>query len=107
MCQTLKLNLCHAELAAASPAKDTLVLTQTEVTSQETIVDAKVSRAIKRHAGRLETFWGPTLYHLDDLPLRKDLSDLATVFTPFKQQVSPAESTISRHTVISIASMHF
>lgn len=75
------------------------MLTQTEVTSQETIVDAKVSRAIKRHAGRLETFWGPTLYHLDDLPLRKDLSDLATVFTPFKQQVSPAVSIISGFTV--------
>ena len=66
---------------------DMLVLCQTEVTSEETRVDASVTRALKRLGGRLESHWGPTLYHLDDLPLRSDLSDLPTGFTPFKQKV--------------------
>lgn len=80
----------RAELADASPARETLVLCQKEVTSEETRVDAVVNRALKRHGGRLESHWGPTLYHLEDLPLREDLSDLPTMFTPFKQKVSAA-----------------
>ena len=79
-----------AELADASPARETLVLSQKEVTSEEARVDAAVNRALKRHGGRLESHWGPTLFHLEDLPFREDLSDLSTVFTPFKQKVSGA-----------------
>ena len=34
-----------------------------------------------------QTLWGPTLYHIEDVPFREDMSDVPTVFTPFKQKV--------------------
>ena len=44
----------RAELLAASPARETLVLTQTEVTSEEARVDRTVQRAVKAAGGRLQ-----------------------------------------------------
>ncbi len=35
--------------------------------------------------GRLQQLWGPTLYHLDDMPM--DIGDVPDVFTPFKNKV--------------------
>ena len=43
-----------AELVAASPAREMLVLTQTEVTSEEAKVDRSVQRAVKAAGGRLQ-----------------------------------------------------
>lgn len=39
---------------ATSPARETLVLTQTEVTSEEARVDRAVQRAVKAAGGRLQ-----------------------------------------------------
>jgi deoxyribodipyrimidine photo-lyase len=63
-----------------------LVLTQQEVTSEETGVDAAVRRAIKGKA-QLMPLWGPSLYHIDDLPYAQGLGDMPSVFTPFKDKV--------------------
>ncbi|KAI7840945.1 hypothetical protein COHA_005375 [Chlorella ohadii] len=64
----------------------TTVIAQSEVTSEETGVERKVKSAVAAAGGKLELWWGPTMYHLDDLPFREDLSDLPDVFTPFKQK---------------------
>jgi deoxyribodipyrimidine photolyase len=63
-----------------------LVLTQQEVTSEETGVDAAVRRAIKGKA-QLTPLWGPSLYHFDDLPYAQGLGDMPSVFTPFREKV--------------------
>ena len=47
-------NELRAELVASSPARETLVLTQTEVTSEEARVDRAVQRAVKAAGGRLQ-----------------------------------------------------
>jgi hypothetical protein len=57
-----------------------------ETAYEETRVDAKVRAAISGR-GKLETMWGHTLYHIDDLPFTGNLSDLPDVFTPFKNKV--------------------
>uniref|UniRef100_A0A383W805 Photolyase/cryptochrome alpha/beta domain-containing protein n=1 Tax=Tetradesmus obliquus TaxID=3088 RepID=A0A383W805_TETOB len=63
-----------------------LVLCQEEVTSEETAVDAAVQRAIKGKA-KLVRHWGPSLYHIDDLPFGEGLATLPNVFTPFREKV--------------------
>lgn len=70
-----------AELAQGG---NTTVLSQEEVTSEETRTDAKVKRALG-DKGRMHTLWGQTLYHKDDLPM--DVGDVPNVFTPFKNKV--------------------
>ncbi len=42
--------------------------------------------------GKLELHWGPTLFHLDDLPFREGLTDMPDVFTPFKQKVGGGQA---------------
>jgi deoxyribodipyrimidine photo-lyase len=63
-----------------------LVLTQQEVTSEETGVDAAVRRAIKGKA-QLMPLWGPSLYHIDDLPYAEGLGNMPSGFTPFREKV--------------------
>ena len=67
--------------------QQTLVLAQTEVTSEEHKVDAAV-RASLADRGALRLLWGNTLYHADDLPYAPDMADLPDVFTPFRNKVS-------------------
>eukprot|EP01023_Acetabularia_acetabulum_P016121 TRINITY_DN17960_c0_g1_i2.p1 TRINITY_DN17960_c0_g1~~TRINITY_DN17960_c0_g1_i2.p1 ORF type:complete len:554 (-),score=105.99 TRINITY_DN17960_c0_g1_i2:301-1962(-) len=64
-------------------SRETLVLCQDEPTYEEQLVDKKVQRAVGGQ-GRLQTVWGWTLYHLDDLPLQPGLKDMPNVFTPFR-----------------------
>jgi deoxyribodipyrimidine photo-lyase len=68
-----------------------VVLTMTEVTSEETRVDSQVRNALSGKA-KLESLWGHTLYHPDDLPFDNDLSDMQDVFTPFKNKVESKSS---------------
>jgi deoxyribodipyrimidine photolyase len=62
------------------------VLTMEETTSEELAVDAKVRAAISSR-GRLKTFWGHTMFHIDDLPYASDLSDLPDTFTPCRKTI--------------------
>eukprot|EP01004_Peranema_trichophorum_P002961 NODE_1981_length_1729_cov_39.123910_g1689_i0.p1 GENE.NODE_1981_length_1729_cov_39.123910_g1689_i0~~NODE_1981_length_1729_cov_39.123910_g1689_i0.p1 ORF type:complete len:513 (+),score=56.38 NODE_1981_length_1729_cov_39.123910_g1689_i0:49-1587(+) len=64
-----------------------VIVTQTEVTSEELQIDALVSNAIKDKSSKLIKLWGSTLYHIDDLPFAKNLADMPDVFTPFREQV--------------------
>lgn len=70
----------------------TVVIAQSEVTSEETAVERKVKSAVGAAGGKLELWWGSTMYHLDDLPFREDLKDLPDVFTPFKQKCEDRSS---------------
>ena len=80
-----------AELTLTGANERTIVLTQTEVTSEETDMDVRAEKkckAVARTGGgdaRFERIWGSTLYHIDDLPF--ELSDLPDVFTPFRNKV--------------------
>jgi deoxyribodipyrimidine photolyase len=67
-------------------ADSCLVLTQQEVTSEELAVDAAVRRAVKGRA-QLQTLWGPSLYHIDDLPFAQGVGAMPNVFTPFREKV--------------------
>jgi hypothetical protein len=75
----------------------TLVLTQTEVTSEELAVERRLREAAAG-AGKLEGRWGSSLYHLEDLPYSfPGLRDLPDVFTPFRQKVSPSTRPATPH----------
>lgn len=64
------------------------VVAHAEATWEETQVEKKVEKAMKRLGGGLELVWGYSLYHLDDLPYPKgNLQMLPDVFTPFRNQV--------------------
>lgn len=58
---------------------------QEECTSEEERVDAAVTRALKGN-GQLVRVWGNTLYHPEDLPYNKGLSNMGDVFTPFRDK---------------------
>uniref|UniRef100_A0A7S1SVM2 Cryptochrome DASH n=1 Tax=Tetraselmis chuii TaxID=63592 RepID=A0A7S1SVM2_9CHLO len=62
------------------------VLAQTEVTSEELGTDRRLRAAMQGH-GKLQLEWGSTMYHLQDLPYRGDLSDLKGAFTNFRVKV--------------------
>ncbi|KAG7670913.1 hypothetical protein Ndes2437A_g04546 [Nannochloris sp. 'desiccata'] len=68
--------------------KQTLVLAQSEVTSEEISAEKAVKSALKGKGSKLELHWGSTLFHIDDLPFKdlENLSDMPDVFTPFKQK---------------------
>lgn len=57
-----------------------------ESTSEELAVDAKVRSAISSR-GRLKTFWGHTMFHIEDLPYAQNLSDLPDTFTPCRKTI--------------------
>jgi len=80
-----------AALTLTGANERTIILVQTEVTSEETDMDRRAEEKCKevaRRGGgevRFERIWGSTLYHVDDLPFA--LSDLPDVFTPFRNKV--------------------
>lgn len=84
-----------AELTLTGANDRTIILTQTEVTSEETEMDVAVERATRERArgggasATMERHWGSTLYHIDDVPfdVTSGLSDLPDVFTPFRNKV--------------------
>ena len=66
---------------------------QTEVTSEETAVDAKVTRALQPIGGRVEKLWGSTLFHWEEVAGPQGamgpqgIRGMPDVFTPFKEKV--------------------
>lgn len=66
--------------------KKTTILLQTQITSEELSVEAKVKRALKGKA-QCETVWGHTLYHPEDVPFKLDMSDLPDTFTPARHKI--------------------
>ncbi|KAK3268443.1 Myosin-3 [Cymbomonas tetramitiformis] len=87
------------EVLPTLAAPGSTVLYQTEVNSEEAGVERRVAKSLKAKKVAVEPRWGSTLYHLDDLPLRKDLADLPDVFTPFKNIVE--KKCTPRRTVAS------
>jgi len=89
------------ELTLTGANERTVVLTQEEVTSEETNMDRVVERMIKDRArsgaaaATMERLWGSTLYHIDDIPFDVEggLKDLPDVFTPFRKKVETKSST--------------
>ncbi|NCJ06699.1 DASH family cryptochrome [Synechococcales cyanobacterium C] len=56
-----------------------------EITAEEVAVEAKLQRRLQEMGVTVQTFWGHTLYHPDDLPW--SLTQLPEVFTHFRKQV--------------------
>jgi deoxyribodipyrimidine photo-lyase len=65
------------------------VTCQDEVCSEERAVEQSVRRVLHQYhpQATLETVWGSTLYHVDELPYDKGLIDMPNVFTPFRTKV--------------------
>ena len=67
-----------AKYLLSGPGATNLVLTQEETSSEEHRAERAVKSAVKK-AGRnnkMQTVWGSTLYHKDDVPYAVDMSDL-------------------------------
>jgi len=65
-----------------------LVLAADEPAHEEKQVELAVSRAVKRTGATVETLWGHTLHHMEDIPYTMpDLQDLPDGFTPFRNKV--------------------
>jgi deoxyribodipyrimidine photo-lyase len=75
-------------LSDYAAGQNTIVLAQSEVTSEEIRAEKAVKSALKAKKSKLELYWGSTLFHIDDLPFKdlETLSDMPDVFTPFKQK---------------------
>lgn len=71
--------------AIAKDLKVDAVYFHREVTSEETEVERSLSAGLKAIGVKVQTFWGATLYHPDDLPF--DLNRVPEVFTKFRKQV--------------------
>jgi deoxyribodipyrimidine photo-lyase len=46
-----------------------------------------LAHTCQAHKASLQALWGPTLFHLDDLPYGGELQDMPDVFTPFRDKV--------------------
>lgn len=55
-----------------------------EVTSEETVVEAALRKALSIDGVEPRAVWGSTLFHLDDLPL--SIEEIPDVFTDFRKQ---------------------
>jgi deoxyribodipyrimidine photo-lyase len=82
-------NMCGTGLLGGEQGN--VVLTMTEVTSEEVRIDRQVRDAVSGKA-KLRKEWGHTLYHIEDLPFAEGLSDMEDVFTPFKNKVEKKSS---------------
>ncbi len=71
------------ELAAKIKATD--VYFHQEATSEEIEVEAKLLNNLDKIGIKSESFWGHTLYHLDDLPF--EIDSLPELFTTFRKEV--------------------
>jgi deoxyribodipyrimidine photo-lyase len=68
----------------------TAVHYHSEVTSEETQVEAALEQTLRSHGVQLEAFWGHTLYHLDDLPFA--IAQIPELFTQFRKQVEKSST---------------
>ncbi|CAH2281943.1 cryptochrome DASH-like [Pelobates cultripes] len=64
----------------------TAVALQEEVTKEELDVENAVKKVCSQHGVQLQTVWGSTLYHRNDLPFRH-ISRLPDVYTQFRKAV--------------------
>lgn len=68
--------------------RSTSVYFQQEVTSEEEKVQHEVRLALEKMGAKVESVWGSTLFHLNDLPFSTpDLKNMPDVFTPFRNKV--------------------
>jgi hypothetical protein len=54
---------------------------------------------------KLVRHWGPSLYHIDDLPFGEGLANLPSVFTPFREKVEKqckVRSRAQRHCAVCV-----
>ena len=58
---------------------------QEEVTSEELEVEIALEEALSKIGVKLQSFWGVTLYHTDDLPF--EIFDVPELYTNFRKQV--------------------
>lgn len=63
----------------------TKVFAHEEATTEETEIEDAVEQKLEELGVSFETFWGSTLYHIDDLPF--DIDDVPDVFTAFRKKV--------------------
>lgn len=68
----------------------TAVYYHRDVTSEERAIEAALQTALKPLGVRVQSFWGHTLYHLDDLPF--GIAQLPELFTTFRKQVEQNSS---------------
>jgi deoxyribodipyrimidine photo-lyase len=61
-----------------------------EVTSEETQVEDVLTSKLEQQGVMVQTFWGATLYHADDLPF--SFAKLPDVFTQFRKMVEKQSS---------------
>jgi len=65
--------------------QSSVVLTEQQVTDEELTLNKDVKKALPRDSQFLD-IWGYSLYHLEDLPFKPNLSDMPDTFTPFKEK---------------------
>ncbi|GAB5363214.1 hypothetical protein AAMO2058_000864400 [Amorphochlora amoebiformis] len=65
--------------------RDSVVVCQEEVTSEELRLDTKVDEELKQRDSKLVKVWGPSLYHPDDIPF--DMESLPEPFTAMRNQI--------------------
>jgi deoxyribodipyrimidine photo-lyase len=63
-----------------------------EVTSEELAIEKAIKKSLSEIGVKVNSFWGNTLYHLDDLPF--DIPQTPELFTNFRQQIEK-KSTVS------------
>ncbi|XP_040208720.1 cryptochrome DASH [Rana temporaria] len=64
----------------------TAVAFQEEATKEELDVEKSIKQVCTRHGVKVQSIWGSTLYHRDDLPFRH-ISSLPDVYTQFRKAV--------------------
>lgn len=74
----------------ATPLQVTDIYFHSEVTSEETRVEAALESALKPLNIGVKKFWGATLYHPKDLPF--PIAEIPELFTDFRKQVEKKSS---------------
>lgn len=64
-----------------------------EATSEEIQVEDAVEAALSTCSCTLESFWGATLHHVDDIPF--DIEDVPDVFTHYRKGVEKAKTSVA------------
>ncbi len=83
----------HPEVVLPTLAADAtaqIVSWHEEVTAEETAVASTLADQLEADGVQVQTFWGATLYHPDDLPF--PVTKLPEVFTQFRKQVEKSST---------------
>ncbi|ACK68811.1 cryptochrome, DASH family [Gloeothece citriformis PCC 7424] len=76
----------------AQPLNITALYYHEEVTAEELTVEKRLKKALAKCNIKVESFWGTTLYHPDNLPF--EIYQLPELFTNFRKQVE-RKSTVA------------